>query len=77
MVLFSPLEPGQAFQPKPIRALSSQNLEDPIAMSFYKLHIHQVRNLISQKFRIQFKITAERIFLPVRLDDSTSIFKDS
>ena len=39
MKLFSPLDQGQAFRPKPIRVLSSQNLEDPVAMSFYKIQM--------------------------------------
>jgi hypothetical protein len=49
MKLFSPLDQGQAFRPKPIRVLSSQNLEDPVAMSFYKIHMKKkMRNGFSK-----------------------------
>ena len=78
--LFSPLDWGQAFRPKPTRVLSSQNLEDPIAMSFCKLHMQKMK-MDSQKLIVNnqspMHIIAEVDFSPSRLDDSTNIFKDS
>ena len=75
--LFSPLDWGQAFRPKPTRVLSSQNLEDPIAMSFCEIHMQKMK-MDSQKLIVnnqsQMHIIAEVNFSPFRLDDSTNIF---
>ena len=77
--LFSPLDWGQAFRPKPTRVLSYQNWADPIATSFCKIHMQKVK-MDSQKQIVNIHspmhIIAEVDFSPSRLDDSTNIFQD-